>query len=367
MPPRGGWELPPEGGVGLAATVPSPFKGENGQGDATFVLVRVDEKKYCLASQFCYVEPMEDKPSEIGDPDEYGVSSGDGQPRTFKVPKDDFRMETDLASVPPFLTWLVPKDGRHTPAALLHDALMPHDELWYLGPDLDRVEADRIFRNAMQHLGVAFLRRWAMWGAVSLATFMTRRPGTSGVARPAGMLFRGFVVGVVALGALAFGLAAWADLFGGRLTVPCHSPHLGSWTFDLPCMPDPPGIPGMGDQPAWREGVALLLWTAAASVAAGLSFGFVRAVRGLFAGRRSWLRALSFSVLVATLMLFAVPVLAAGAGWVGYLIIETVTMLVLLPLTGVAKLLSAAGGFPASMFGRFTGPVNPPSIRGMRP
>ncbi len=351
----------------MAATLPSPFRGENGQGDATFVLVRIDEKRYCLTSQFCYVEPVIDKPSKIGDPEEYGASSGDSQPRIFKVPKDNFQMETDLASVPPFLTWLVPKDGKHTPAALLHDALMPHDELWYVGPELDRLEADRIFRNAMQHLGVAFLRRWAMWGAVSLATFMTPRPGTSGVAGPAGMWFRRFVVGVVALAALAFGLAAWADLFGGRLTVPCLELRRGSSTFEIPCMPNPPGIPGMGDQPALREALALLFWTAAASVAAGLTFGLVRVLRGLCGGHRSWLRALSFSVLVATLILFAVPVLAAGVGWVAYLILEFVTMIALFPLTAAARLVSAAGGLLTSMFGRFTGPVNPPSIPGVRP
>jgi hypothetical protein len=34
---------------------------------------------------------------------------------------DTFR--TDLASIPFFATWLVPRDGKHTPAALLHDSL----------------------------------------------------------------------------------------------------------------------------------------------------------------------------------------------------------------------------------------------------
>jgi hypothetical protein len=36
--------------------------------------------------------------------------------------------ETDLASIPSFLGWFARRHGRHTPAALLHDQLIPNDD-----------------------------------------------------------------------------------------------------------------------------------------------------------------------------------------------------------------------------------------------
>ena len=42
----------------------------------------------------------------------------------YRLPADVEHNTTDLASIPPFLTWLIPKDGTHTPAALLHDAII---------------------------------------------------------------------------------------------------------------------------------------------------------------------------------------------------------------------------------------------------
>jgi hypothetical protein len=72
---------------------------------------------------------------------------------------------TDLASVPGFLTWLVPRYGRHTLPALLHDHLVEPG----MDPSL-REEADTTFRDAMGATQVPVVRRWVMWAAVSLAT-----------------------------------------------------------------------------------------------------------------------------------------------------------------------------------------------------
>lgn len=80
---------------------------------------------------------------------------------------DDDLLETDLASVPQLLTWLVPKSGRHLPAALVHDALVDDAAI-------DRFEADRRFRDGMGDLGVGLVRRWLMWTAVSLKTIQKR-------------------------------------------------------------------------------------------------------------------------------------------------------------------------------------------------
>ncbi|WP_210438627.1 DUF1353 domain-containing protein [Nocardioides xinjiangensis] len=90
----------------------------------------------------------------------------------------DFR--TDLTSVPALFTWLVPKTGAHLPAALLHDALVAgrHDPPAYVstdGHDVDRVEADRVFRDAMADTGTGVVRRWIVWTAVTVATIFVGR------------------------------------------------------------------------------------------------------------------------------------------------------------------------------------------------
>lgn len=92
------------------------------------------------------------------------------------VPADTERFESDLTSVPPYFAWLVPRTGVHLPAALLHDALVVEPPN-ALGPVVDRIEADRIFRDAMGDLGTSLLRRWLMWTAVVLATIHRGRIG----------------------------------------------------------------------------------------------------------------------------------------------------------------------------------------------
>ncbi|UFU04868.1 DUF1353 domain-containing protein [Ruania halotolerans] len=86
----------------------------------------------------------------------------------FQVPADLATFRTDFASVPWMFTWLVPRSGRYTPAAVLHDAIViPGD---YLGPAIDRVEGDRIFRVALRESGTGVVRSWLMWAAVGIAT-----------------------------------------------------------------------------------------------------------------------------------------------------------------------------------------------------
>ena len=65
-------------------------------------------------------------------------------PEPFTVPADLARFRTDLASVPDVFTWLVPRSGIFLPAAVLHDALVRKGT--YMGPTIDRVEADQIGR-----------------------------------------------------------------------------------------------------------------------------------------------------------------------------------------------------------------------------
>jgi Protein of unknown function (DUF1353) len=88
----------------------------------------------------------------------------------------DFR--TDLTSTPALFTWLVPKTGAHLPAALVHDALVAGGgDTSYTsteGHDIDRVEADRVFRDAMADTGTGVVRRWIVWAAVTTATIFVQ-------------------------------------------------------------------------------------------------------------------------------------------------------------------------------------------------
>jgi len=122
---------------------------------------------------------------------------------------------TDLASVPALFTWLVPKDGNHLPAALLHDGLQysPGEEPSYVsveGHDIDAIEANRVFRDAMCDTGTGTVRRWLMWAAVTVASLVTGR----GVAMSRGTIwrYRVAVVGTVAV-VVVLGVLATLDLF----------------------------------------------------------------------------------------------------------------------------------------------------------
>lgn len=92
----------------------------------------------------------------------------------FVVPADLDSFRSDLTSVPTLFTWLVPRTGQHLPAALIHDGLvLGRDEpVSHIGPEVDRVEADRIFRDAMGDLGTGLVRRWLVWTAVVIASLL---------------------------------------------------------------------------------------------------------------------------------------------------------------------------------------------------
>lgn len=99
------------------------------------------------------------------------------------------QFRTDLTSVPRWFTWLVPKSGRHLPAALIHDALVGaegEDADYLTDPEveIDRIEADRIFRDGMRDTGTGPIRRWIAWSAVTVVSLTTTgRPHWSGLVR----------------------------------------------------------------------------------------------------------------------------------------------------------------------------------------
>lgn len=83
-----------------------------------------------------------------------------GKDQDFIVPAES---STDFASVPILLTWLLPRYGKWTKAAILHDYL------WRSGIISHR-DADGIFRRALRELDVPLHQRWTMWSAVRLSS-----------------------------------------------------------------------------------------------------------------------------------------------------------------------------------------------------
>lgn len=67
---------------------------------------------------------------------------------------------TDFASIPRIGRWLIPPFGRHAIAAVVHDWL------YSVGEPGQRREADDIFRDALEELGVDITRRNIMHAAV---------------------------------------------------------------------------------------------------------------------------------------------------------------------------------------------------------
>jgi len=151
------------------------------------------------------------------------------------VPADaDFR--TDLTSVPALFTWLVPKTGAHLPAALLHDALVAgrDDPASYVSTEghvVDRVEADRVFRDAMADTGTGVIRRWIVWSAVTVATiFVGRAVPWSPLKHWSYRMAAGVTIAAI----VYLGYSATGDLFDV------------SWVGAV-------DVPWMGDRPWWAE------------------------------------------------------------------------------------------------------------------
>lgn len=85
--------------------------------------------------------------------------------RTYTVPPD---FTTDLASIPRLAQPLVPVNGRHRAAAILHDWL-------YATQTTTRAEADRLFLEAMADSGVGWVKRQAMYAAVRVGGWVAWR------------------------------------------------------------------------------------------------------------------------------------------------------------------------------------------------
>jgi hypothetical protein len=183
---------------------------------------------------------------ELELPITYRDDSRGGQPRVITVPDPKYPFTSDLTSVPRLFTWLVPKSGRHLPAALIHDGLIGGSPPSYLTDDqstIDRIDADAILRNAMHDTDVRLVRRWLVWAAVANASLVSG-------ARPGWQLKRWWyrVVGALVLLFIGWcGLSATLEV----LDVTSLPSGLG-WVMSLD-LPFTSGNLAMGDLP-WIDG-----------------------------------------------------------------------------------------------------------------
>jgi hypothetical protein len=121
-----------------------------GPQEPEIVLRQISPARFQLLHPFCYER--------------------EGSDEVYRVPAHDPHASptdansTDLASVPPLLTWFIGTYGIHTRAALFHDHYVDAP------PPMTRKQADTLFRDALRESGVRWLRRWLMWTAVSLRT-----------------------------------------------------------------------------------------------------------------------------------------------------------------------------------------------------
>lgn len=153
---------------------------------------------------------------------------------SVRVP--DF-FDTDLASTPWFLTWMFPRYGHYTKAAIVHDYLCQTTP--------DRFEADRQFRLMMANLGVSKVRRSLMWAGVSSVSVLgqvAKRPDLAVLAVIGGILGIlfghpidrfGWLGGIAVIGAIAIVLAGFIAL----VTVGRPKTVIGWWALTLAGLP----------------------------------------------------------------------------------------------------------------------------------
>ncbi|CCG02967.1 DUF1353 domain-containing protein [Blastococcus saxobsidens] len=101
------------------------------------------------------------------------------EPLVYRGTRDRFVVpagfRTDFATVPRVVVWLVPRFGRYTAAAILHDWLCT------VGIESGVVtarEADGVFRRVLRESGVPVVRRWLMWCGVRWGAFADPVRGT---------------------------------------------------------------------------------------------------------------------------------------------------------------------------------------------
>lgn len=196
---------------------------------ARFVVEQISDKDFRLPTGFGFqYNPDGEQPIEV---------SGATLPTT------------DFASIPRYMSWLVSRHGRHTPAALVHDRLVEPGMSFE-----ERRRADLRFRDMMDDLEVPPVLSRVMWAAVTLATRSGDRRAKVGIYSwmASSLLGLGLLVaGVVSLtpwmivsalfapfvAAALWGSQYWAGVVAGLalpvVALPALASLVGYWTYWL--------------------------------------------------------------------------------------------------------------------------------------
>jgi hypothetical protein len=135
--------------------------------------------------------------------------------------------ETDFASIPIVLRWVLDNAGANSEAAVLHDAVWRESKR---GPDarIDPADADGMFRRALRETGATALTRGLMWVGVRSVAIISGRYGSAGppplvkLGQIGGMLALGFIAAgvptiVAGLGLVIYWVANWLIALAWRL------------------------------------------------------------------------------------------------------------------------------------------------------
>jgi Protein of unknown function (DUF1353) len=154
----------------------------NLQVEPAVVLRQQSAEQFVLLQSFCYLVP--DRHDDSGDvyvipgedgPDWEDTKKLERDGHDVLIPPNPKKGETDLASVPWFMWWLIATYGNHTRAALLHDSLYVDKG----EPPVSRPAADRLLLMALREpeQATGVFRHWLMWAAVSVFGTMGKKTG----------------------------------------------------------------------------------------------------------------------------------------------------------------------------------------------
>lgn len=135
--------------------------------------------------------------------------------RELRVVEVGQLLRTDLASVPGPLRWFVNSYGSHTPAALIHDRLIPVEDN---EDGLTDIYADDYFRHMLHATGEPWIRRWLMWTAVAYRTRLATRRASMvlwTLSAIVGMII--FIVGLATSNLWMVGVASVAPVLASAL------------------------------------------------------------------------------------------------------------------------------------------------------
>ena len=117
--------------------------------------------------------------------------------------------ETDFASIPKPLRWLLDNAGANSEAAVLHDAAWRESQ--HENPRIDPWDADGMLRRALRETGATALTRGLMWFGVRFAAIVRGRYGREG---PGKFVKIGQLVGMFILGVVTALIPTLVTLFG---------------------------------------------------------------------------------------------------------------------------------------------------------